>query len=172
MRRRLLLLFLFPLLLQAGGFYAYFAVRLMINRQEMRIRLRHLPDALLTRFELTEVAWNQAHVEEDELEIQGAMWDIARAEYHGGKWIVFALRDTQEESLWGWLEGLIQQPDDDGAGPPMQLIKLIASKFLPWQIRLPENDFTLLVSRSRYLAPCPDFIRSIQSPPPRACWLV
>ncbi len=167
MRKTLALVLLALLLLQVGGTYVFFAFRLALNRQEMRARLRLLPDSALTRFEFTEAQWQQAQVEEDEILWDDAMWDIARAERRGASWIVFALRDHDEENLLDWLTRLAEQPEEDGTQPPLHLIKLLSCKFICPRLEIPQNTFRLINTETRYLLPVADFVPAIVAPPPR-----
>lgn len=153
-------------MLQLSGAYLFFGAQVVIHRQEMRARVRQLPDGALTRLELSDAAWEKAHIEEDELELDGRMWDIARVAREGNRWVVFAIRDAHEENLWSWLEWLLQA-EGDSKHPPLPLIKLFASKFVPSQIIVPVNGFRLVANNSRYLLMQSDFEPGILSPPPR-----
>ena len=62
----------------------------------MKAKLRTLPDEELEILVMRQENFNKARVEEDEMEVLGKMYDIARIKESGDTVIVYALQDAEE----------------------------------------------------------------------------
>ncbi|MFM8744027.1 MAG: hypothetical protein ACKODM_11990, partial [Cytophagales bacterium] len=96
-------------LLHFAGVYTYFGVRLMAIRQEMRLLLKATPDEKLELIQLTKSDYQKSLQEEDELELNGKMYDIARVEVKEGIYFVYALHDVAEDNLLGFLNEVLKR---------------------------------------------------------------
>ena len=84
MKKLFAIAFVCLFLLHFAGVYTYFGVRLMAIRQEMNQLLKTTPDDQLELMHLTKSEYQKSLHEEDELELNGKMYDIARVEVRDG----------------------------------------------------------------------------------------
>ncbi|MCX8490954.1 MAG: hypothetical protein ORN54_07795, partial [Cyclobacteriaceae bacterium] len=60
--------------------------------------------------------------EEDELELNGRMYDVARVEVKEGIYLVYALHDRAEDNLLGFLDEVVKRSSSDKKPVPSQLL--------------------------------------------------
>ena len=118
-------------LLHFAGVYTYFGVRLMAIRQEMRLLLKATPDEKLELIQLTKSEYQKSLHEEDELELNGKMYDIARVEVKEGIYFVYALHDGAEDNLLGFLNEVLKRSSSDKKPVPSQLVSFMTWVYLP-----------------------------------------
>lgn len=155
-------------LLHFAGVYTYFGVRLIAIRQEMRELLKATPDQKLELIQLTKSEYQKFLHEEDELELNGKMYDVARVDVKDGVYFVYALHDGAEDNLLGFLDEILKRSSSDKKPVPSQLVSFMTWVYLPVH-----NDFKFsseLISKGT--TPYLDFYAAIssviESPPPRA----
>lgn len=117
--------------LHFAGVYTYFGVRLMAIRQEMRLLLKATPDEKLELIQLTKSEYQKSLHEEDELELNGKMYDIARVEVKEGIYFVYALHDRAEDNLLGFLNEVLKRSSSDKKPVPSQLVSFMTWVYLP-----------------------------------------
>ncbi len=154
-------------LLHFAGVYTYFGVRLMAIRQEMRELLKATPDEELELIRLTKSEYEKSLHEEDELELNGKMYDIARVQVKDGVYFVYALNDGAEDNLLSFLDEVLKRSSSDKKPVPSQLISFMNWVYLPVQ-----NDFKFsskLISsgETHYLDLYAAITSVVESPPPR-----
>ncbi|MFM7855117.1 MAG: hypothetical protein ACKO96_25115 [Flammeovirgaceae bacterium] len=154
-------------LLHFAGVYTYFGVRLMAIRQEMRLLLKATPDEKLELIQLTKSDYQKSLQEEDELELNGKMYDIARVEVKEGIYFVYALHDGAEDNLLGFLNEVLKRSSSDKKPVPSVVAQFLALVFvLPQSFEFlhpPTPSFLI----TEYAKISEDFDLIIDVPPPR-----
>lgn len=170
MAKRLISIFFMGLfLLPFAGCYLYFAVRIKQIHTEMRQQLKTLPDHHFQQLVLTHSAYEDAQVEEDEIEVDGKMYDVARIQVSGDKVIVFCLHDEAEDNLLSFLQEVLKNASRDHQDVPSQVYQFITLSFVSpsaWVSTLVTTSTT--VPSTLYLINDSSFIAILDSPPPRA----
>jgi hypothetical protein len=131
MKRLLVFILLLVFSLQFTGFYIYYAFRLTEIRREVRSQLKFLPEEKLERFVLTHDQFMTARHGDDELRLQGKMYDIARMESANDSLIIFALHDEAEDNLLSLLTTVVKRTNTDKKPLPLPLFSLLALVYLP-----------------------------------------
>ncbi len=155
-------------LLHFAGVYTYFGVRLMAIRQEMRLLLKATPDEKLELIQLTKSEYQKSLHEEDELELNGKMYDIARVEVKEGIYFVYALHDGAEDNLLGFLNEILKRSSSDKKPVPSQLVSFMTWVYLPVQNEFRFSSESVSIGNTRYLDLYAAFSSVVESPPPRA----
>ena len=155
------------LLLQLTGSYVYFMVRLSAIHKEMREQLKHRPDESLTLLTLTPEAYKKSKVGDDEVTINGKMYDIARILIKKDKVLVYALHDEAEDNLLALLNEMVKRSSRDKKPVPSQLIQLLTLQFVIIEDAIPEQAGDLVKHITPHLAFMPTFVSGIETPPPR-----
>ena len=157
------------LLFNFAGLFLYFSVQLFRIHQEMKAKIRTLPDEELEILVMRQEDFNKARVEEDEMEVLGKMYDIARIKESGDTVIVYALQDAAEDNLLAFMDGVVKRPLQDKTSPPAQILQFISLTFLPpAQQPLFFLEACAVTADTYYFFSdfcCP---LSIESPPPRS----
>ena len=157
------------LLLNFGGLFLYFPLQLFRIHREMRLALKGMPDDQLDVFKLSKADFIRAIVDDDEVELNGRMFDIARTRVQKDSVIVFALHDKAEDSLLAFLDEIVKRPLQDKKMPPIQIYQFITLSFLPPDQEHFNSVFkaTGQTPNTLYLFSSCLFIRTLESPPPR-----
>lgn len=157
------------LLANGAGFYVYYVIQLQQIHQEMRTRLKYLPDSELEVLVLTRAQYEEAKVEEHEVKVEGKMYDIARVQTSGDVVKIFCLHDEKEDDLLALLAELISKPMKDQSSIPLAVMTFITMSFI-----LQDNDFQL---NSDFVVVdfCTNYLltsgingQEVTTPPPRA----
>ncbi len=168
MRRWLGIALFCVLLLQVGGAYVYFGVRLVVHRQEMRALLKLKPVETLTYFKLTPEAWQRAQVEDEEMEIDGRMYDIARVTYQHNEVHVWAERDEGEDNLLALLHTLATRHHHDKKSVPTLITHVLALIYeVPAMTKTPGRIFFVIAHATSYLAVTDSLLSLPTTPPPQ-----
>ncbi len=130
MKKLFAIAFVSLFLLHYAGVYTYFGVRLMAIHQEMKAKLKTLPDNQLEKIILSKKDFQKVN-EENEIELNGKMYDIAKIEGHGNEFIVYALHDEHEDNLLGFLDEIVKRSGNDKKPVPSQLLQFLDLIFLP-----------------------------------------
>jgi len=159
--------FLSMLLLQVGGSYVYFMVRLSGIRSEMREQLKDKPDEQLTLITLTTSEYRKAQVNDHEVMVNEKMYDIARIVVQDDQVLVYALHDEAEDNLLALLHEMVKRSSKDKKPVPSQLIQLLTLQFVIIEHAIPPLNSTLVEHTTAYTISIPAFTSFIESPPPR-----
>ncbi len=168
-RRLYSILLISLLLLNFGGLFLYFPLQLFRIHREMRIALRNLPDSQLEVLRFSKVNFSKARIDDDEVVLNGNMYDIARISLKKDSVLVFALHDKAEDNLLDFLDEIIKRPLREKELPPEQIYKFITLSFLGSNQEEFNGSFSIVNSASNtlYLVPGSLFFQAIASPPPR-----
>lgn len=161
------IVFLSVLLLQMAGSYVYFIIRLTTIRQEMRGELKNTPDDQLTLLTFSTKEYKKLNADEDEVEVNGKMYDIARSVRLDDKVLVYALHDEAEDNLLALLQEIVKRSSKDKRPVPSQLIQLLTLQFVVIENNISSPTGIAGVHTTPYNTSCSSFISSIESPPPR-----
>jgi hypothetical protein len=168
MKKLFAIAFVSLFLLHFAGVYTYFGVRLMAIRQEMKEKLRALPDEQLEKIVLSKKDFQKIDVEENEIKVNGKMYDIAKVKENGNQYILYALHDEHEDNLLSLLDEIVKRSSNDKKPVPSQLLQFLSLVFIPssnnflFGQTITEKHFSL------YANLYSSFRSSIESPPPRA----
>ena len=134
----------------------------------MKAKLRALPDEELEILVMHLEDYNKARIEEDEMEVHGKMYDIARIRERGDTVMIYALQDTAEDNLLAFMDAIVKRPLQDKSSIPAQILQFISLTFLPPGHHALFFLETCAVTANTYYIfsnfCCP---LSIESPPPR-----
>ena len=135
----------------------------------MKAKLRTLPDEELEILVMRQEDFNKARVEEDEMEVLGKMYDIARIKESGDTVIVYALQDAAEDNLLAFMDEVVKRPQQDKNSPPAQILQFIFLTFLPpAQQPLLFLEACAATANTYYVSSNFCCHLSIESPPPRS----
>ena len=153
--------------LHLAGFYGYLAVRLPQIRREMLTRLQETQPEHLQRIQLTEAAFRKSLVGDDEMKIDGKMYDIAYIERSAGSVIIFGLHDEKEGDLLEMISAILENSSNDKKPVPISLLSLnTLSAIVPLPLQV-EFGTDTNCSFTGWKPPVSDFLTSITTPPPR-----
>lgn len=167
MRRSATLFALLIFSLNFFGFYCYYAFRLVEIRKEARTQLKYLPETALTKFVLTPAKYNEVKRGEDEIQVEGRMYDIARLQVNQDSVVVLALHDAAEDNLISFLQLIVERSASDKKPLPASVMHFFGLMYLPaffaWECSTP----TVVAGNTPY-----QFLQPIQSinlntPPPK-----
>jgi hypothetical protein len=132
------ILILVILLSNGTGFYVYYFLRLQDIRAEMRERLKLLPDEELEVLTLTREEYRKSVVEENEVKVNGKMYDVARVKISGRIVRVYCVHDEKEDNLLAFAAELLSAPMKEKPSVPVQIFQFIGLNFI-----LPTSDFDI-----------------------------
>lgn len=158
------LLSLFALLF--AGFYGYFGVRLMSIRKEMKAQLALLPETELEKIVITSAEFESIDLEEGEIERNGRMYDIAKIQQKGNRYILFALHDEHEDNLLSLLDEMVKRSGTDKRPVPSQLLQFITLLFIPVDNSFTQSFSQCLSGVTAYVNFYFSVNSSIPTPPP------
>jgi hypothetical protein len=115
---------------QFFGMYGYFVFRSVSIQQEMQELLRNTPQAQFQQFVFTKTEFSDAKVDDDELRVNGKMFDVAGVNFRNGSVIVYALSDPAEDELFAFLGDILENAPPDQQHAASQLIKLMTLHYL------------------------------------------
>jgi hypothetical protein len=136
------ILFLILLLANGLGFYVFYVLQLHQIKIEMRESLKAFPNEKLDILELSELEYEEAIVEEDEIQVEGKMYDVARVAHGNGTVKVYCLHDVKEDNLM-LLGEIISQPMSEKHRIPPVFIAYLALMFIT-----PATIFDLVTASS------------------------
>lgn len=167
MKRLASIVFLLILFLNLVGAYVYFGVRMVQIRKEMRAELRQMDESELDKIILTIKEYKEALVEDDEMELNNRMYDIARTELQGDRIIVYCLHDENEDNLLVLLDSILSNSSKDKKPIPSSLLGFVNLISLPIHI---DNTITEIAKEDHhtaYLFSQSSSLKPILSPPPK-----
>jgi hypothetical protein len=154
-------------LLHYAGFYAYFGARLMSIRYDMKNKLKELPEEKLERIVLSKNDFAKIDFDEDEVELNGKMYDIAKVIERGDQFIIHALHDASEDNLLSFLDEMVKRSGNDEKPVPSQLLQFLSLVFIPSSNNFFFGQTAIEKHFSLYANLYSSFRSSIESPPPK-----
>jgi hypothetical protein len=136
-------------------------------RKEMRAELRQKDDSELEKIILSIKEYEKALVEEDEMELNDRMYDIARTEIQGDTIIVYCLHDENEDNLLVLLDSILNNAAKDKKSVPSSLLSFVNLISVPVEI---DNHFIEIVKEDHqtiYLFSQSNSVKQILAPPPK-----
>jgi hypothetical protein len=129
------------LLLQAGGLLLFYEVEQVYARWEMAEAMEEasLPQEQIT---LTAGEYNKCKIGDDELRLNGKMYDIRSVKKVDGKVIVTAVCDEYEGRVLDRISRVLMGHDDGGKAIPSPLLELLSFVYLvPASYTIPFHFF-------------------------------
>ena len=155
-------------LVHLTGFYVYFGIRQSQIHREMRSKLKELPADQLEVIHLSVKAYQQSLRNDDEIEIDGKMFDIAFVEHKNEKVIVYCLHDSAEDNLLSFLDQVLKKATQDSQQASTSLFQFnFLSFILPSDFRINHSSISILCPFTSYLIGDTSFVTSLDTPPPR-----
>lgn len=169
MKRLFSIVTLSLLLLNFAGFYIYFVVRLKNIHSEANMALKNLPKEKLAVIKLSHTEWQKIK-DNDEIEWQGKMYDIALAEASFSSVLVYALHDEAEDDLLSFIKKVVDNAQRDDQQVPSTVSSFFSLEFMQPMVCQPSSSFVYTSNRTpkHYLIKFESISLLIDSPPPRA----
>ena len=134
----------------------------------MRSKLKYLPADQLEIIRLSAKAYKQALRDDDEIEVNGKMYDIARIEIKENQVIVYALHDSAEDNLLSFLDHVLKNAAQDQQQVSSSLFQFNFLSFvLPSDFRVENPSIWILYHFTSYHIGDTSFVLSLDTPPPR-----
>jgi len=150
------------------GFYAYYAFRLVEIRREMRAQLQFLPAEELDRFVFSRAEYEVVKRGNDEIQVKGQMYDIARMEMDKDSVLVLALHDEAEDNLISFIQTIVKRSASDKKPMPSAVMDFFTLLYLlpvfEWSGAASVNETGHTAHLLTYLS----FYPGKHSPPPKA----
>lgn len=159
-------IFLLILAINLVGGYLYFGIRIMHLHEEKRASLRMKDVSELEVITLSLEQFKSVLVEDDEMELNNKMYDIARTEVNDDTIIVYCLHDEDEDNLLSLLDTILSNSTKDKKPVPPQLCKLLAITS-DIQISYFPISNSVIKHATLYQTAISQFDVSIDSPPPQ-----
>lgn len=149
------------------GFYVYYAFRLVEIRREMKAQLKFLPENQLNRFVFSETEYEEVKRGDDEVQVLGRMYDIARVETYKDSVLVLALHDEAEDNLISFIQTIVKRSTSDKKPLPSTVVEFFTLVYL-----LPSFDWRGVVQAkqagyTKHLLGHAVFYPGQHSPPPK-----
>lgn len=149
------------------GFYGYYVLRLIEIRMEMRDRLQNMPLSQLQKLDLTVDQYQRLRVGEDEVKVEGRMYDIATLEIKGDRVVIYALHDSDEDSLLAFLDAVITRGQEDTQPFPQGLLAFAALQYLPSLFQVAQPLFSTQQGATHYFDTGFSFYQKPPTQPPQ-----
>ncbi|MFM8832158.1 MAG: hypothetical protein ACKOEV_00715 [Cytophagales bacterium] len=117
--------------------------------------------------QLTKSDYQKSLQEEDELELNGKMYDIARVEVKDDIYFVYALHDGAEDNLLGFLNEVLKRSSSDKKPVPSQLVSFMTWVYLPVQNEFKFSSESVSIGTTLYLDLYASISTLVESPPPQ-----
>jgi hypothetical protein len=166
-KRSFSILLVATFLVYFAGFYIYFILRLTEIRSEMRSQMRALPKEQLHQLILSPADFEKSKVEDDEIKVDGKMYDIAWVETTNKEVTVYCLHDEAEDNLLSFLDEILKNASNDKKQLPSGIFSLLEMDVLPKILNTSSKDVALQKGFTAYKCYVNDFIPLLNTPPPR-----
>lgn len=127
--------YIFLLILAANlvGGYLYFGIRIIHLHNEKRAELRKKDVSELEVITLSLKQFKRVLVEDDEMELNDKMYDIARTVIKGDTIVVYCLHDSNEDNLLSLLDSILSNSTKDKKPVPASVLGFLNLMCLPIQ---------------------------------------
>jgi len=167
MKRLVSLLLIFSFLVHLAGAHVYFILRLYEIHMETRAQLKQLPIDQLQVLKMSLLEFEDAQVEEDEIEVEDKMYDVARIEKSGNEITVYCLHDQAEDNLLSFLDEILKKASHDKKPLPLNFLDLLEASDLPVPFKFIHVDKSALPFFISDFISYKDPISSLTTPPPK-----
>ena len=113
-----------------AGFYVYFIFRLEVIHEESRAELFKNAAENFDCFDLTQRAYEDALIEENEIRLNDRMYDVAKVEFTDDRVILYARHDAAEDDLLLFIQEVIHNASTDEKPAPGSLTSFLFLTFL------------------------------------------
>lgn len=161
------LFILLILCINTAGFYVYYALELQRIRSATREQIKSLPDDQLQNFRLTTSQYEDLKVGDDEIKIDGKMYDIARITFAGDEVWIYALHDEDEDNLLLLLSEILSKPIDAKSAIPQVVLNFLSLVFIPETFNFCVAESGERMLDAVYHFSIQAFDNQNESPPPR-----
>lgn len=169
MVKRCYSLFLLLILgVNTAGFYVYYALELQRIRSAVRDEIKSLPIDQLQYFRFTRTLYDDLRVGDDELKVDGKMYDIAQITFSGDEVVIYALHDEDEDNLLILVSEILSKPIDAKSSIPPEVLHFLSLVFVPETFDFPIAQFCSGKNEVVYNFSISAFHNTIETPPPRA----
>jgi hypothetical protein len=161
----LLLIFLFHF----AGFYVYFIFSLNGIHKQMRNELKATPFEKLQVFSFSKTDFEKKKIGEDEMKVNGKMYDIARVEENSESITVYCVQDGAEDNLLSFLDQILKNASRDKKPLPSVAFTFLSQADLSHCLILPCNSSVELPTAfTAYLNSLSNYSPRLLVPPPRS----
>jgi hypothetical protein len=167
MKRFPTLVILFTFSLNFLGFYAYYAFRLVEIRREMKAQLQFLPEEQLNRFVFSTTEYEEVKRGDDEIQVEGRMYDIARMEIQADSVLVFALHDEAEDNLISFIQTIVKRSASDKKPLPSTVVDFFSLVYLLPDLAWVGMTVEKIKGNTQHLLVYTSFYPGLHSPPPQ-----
>jgi hypothetical protein len=150
------------------GFYFYFVLRLVEIHREVRNQLKLLPEEQLQMLELSVAEFQKSNVGDDEVEVNGKMYDVARIEITQENVILYCIQDTAEDNLLSFLDEVLKNAARDKKQLPSGVFAFISQADLCDVLTLPPNSFKQIETSTAHLIHFSSYYPELLAPPPKS----
>ena len=135
----------------------------------MKAVLKNYPADKLQKIQLTQEEYNLAKNDEEEIEWQGNMYDIARVTVLDNNIIIFALRDEAETNLLAFLNKVVELSGRDEKPAPDSLTQFSSLLFTLPEMERPFRFFIPFQEQHSpfFQLQFTQLHHDVESPPPR-----
>lgn len=150
-----------------AGVYVYFIARLYDIKAEMRLALKAKPAEELEVLELTVAGFQQARVDEHEIEVRGNMYDIARIEKKGNNLVIYCLHDEAEDNLLSLLDSMLKNASKDKKQVPVNGMLFLLAFVAKADLQISALSSIASHPCTFYSISLMETTRTVLGPPPR-----
>jgi hypothetical protein len=168
MKRAYALLMLTILLINSAAFYVFYIIELQQIRVTMREQLRTLPEGKLNKLTLSLGEYASALVEEDEIKVEGKMYDVARIVKRGHLVDVYCLHDELEDNLLLLVAELLSKPIKNQSKIPSPIFQFITLTFLTERFEYVQPQELEVAALTKYQFSLQSFVSTLEAPPPKS----
>jgi hypothetical protein len=161
------------MLVNGTVYYLYFFIQQIAIKSEKHHQLLNMPFSQLDKLEISVWEFEEAQVEENEIQIGGRMFDVARViRVNNRQLIVYGVYDSAEDELIAFLRCLTAN-EKQGCAPAFVLSSLYLCFDLPPSDELKAaSAFDLTIISSPYFYPDNSVSLKMDLPPPRSSHII
>ena len=134
----------------------------------MRSKLKELPAGQLEVLHLSATDYQRLAIGNDEIEVNGKMYDVARVKIKKDNVIIYCLHDSSEDNLLSFLDQVLKNAAEDSQQASSSLFQFNFLSFvLPSDYKVENPSVNIFHPFTSYFIGDASFIISLSTPPPR-----
>ena len=134
----------------------------------MRSKIKTLPADQLDIVTISKTEYRNSLRGDDEIEVNGKMYDIARVEINSDHIIIYGLHDSSEDNLFSFLDQVLKNATQDSQQASSTLFQFNFLSFvLPSDYSVENLSVFIFRPFTSYLIGESSFITTLGTPPPR-----